>query len=135
MSTPVDIQTTTAKPRELGTLIVDTLPPTGGKHRVLGRRLGQQDVADLLGGIPDLRDAACRTADAELFFGRKGDTAKAKRICVGCPERAACLKYAREWDREHPGDYERMKGIWGGTSEADRRAMDAEEGQEGECVA
>jgi WhiB family redox-sensing transcriptional regulator len=63
---------------------------------------------------------ACRQADPELFFpvssvtglaARRVELAKA--VCAPCTVRAACLAYAAET---------RPEGIWGGTTQAERRA-------------
>jgi WhiB family redox-sensing transcriptional regulator len=68
-------------------------------------------------------DAACRREDPELFFpiGTSGPAAdqagQAKRICLACPVRAACL----DWVMRHGYDY----GIWGGTTPQERRVMRA----------
>jgi WhiB family transcriptional regulator, redox-sensing transcriptional regulator len=54
-------------------------------------------------------------ADA-LFFPRRGESTKAARaLCSGCPVRADCLEYAIA-NRE-------QFGIWGGTSERERRKL------------
>jgi WhiB family transcriptional regulator, redox-sensing transcriptional regulator len=65
-------------------------------------------------------DAACRTSDPDLFFpvGATGPAipqiAEARRVCQGCPVRAACLDWALRHDQAY--------GIWGGTTEEERRA-------------
>lgn len=68
---------------------------------------------------PDLswRDlGACQGMPTDLFFPQRGDlTEYAKEICRGCVVRAQCLEYALE-------NFE-MFGIWGGTSERQRRRM------------
>ena len=52
----------------------------------------------------------------DLFFPDRGaPTAPAKRICQMCPVRADCL--------EHALTKPEMFGVWGGTSELDRRPM------------
>lgn len=66
-------------------------------------------------------DAACRTADAELFFTpegvsreeRRAAEREAKLICTRCPVRAACLSAALEAEERY--------GIWGGLSPRERR--------------
>jgi WhiB family redox-sensing transcriptional regulator len=70
----------------------------------------------------DWRDhAACRDADADLFFpvGTMGPALRqideAKRICWTCPAQAACL----DWAMEHGITW----GVWGGTTEEERRAL------------
>jgi WhiB family redox-sensing transcriptional regulator len=67
-------------------------------------------------------DAACgRTTDPDLFFpvGTIGPSvpqiAEARRICQGCPVRAACLDWALRNDQAY--------GIWGGATEEERRAL------------
>ena len=65
--------------------------------------------------------AACRDHDPELFFpltdqgpGAAQERA-AKAICGGCPLRSGCLQWALDTAQE--------AGVWGGTSEHERRAM------------
>jgi WhiB family redox-sensing transcriptional regulator len=66
-------------------------------------------------------DAACLHADPDLFFpissiGPALDQLdQARRICAACPVREPCLAWAR--------DLGVVSGIWGGTSEAERRAI------------
>lgn len=58
--------------------------------------------------------AECRGLDTRLFFPELGDdTRAAKAVCAVCPVRAECLADALEQDDHH--------GIWGGTSERERR--------------
>ena len=60
--------------------------------------------------------AACRGADLEVFFPRRGETAgPARRVCAACPVRQACLDYAITNRISH--------GIWGGLTERERRAL------------
>lgn len=66
-------------------------------------------------------DAACRKVDANLFFhpdNERGEkrlnrTRAAKRVCQGCPVRAWCLCHAIDAGEQF--------GIWGGTTEEERR--------------
>jgi WhiB family redox-sensing transcriptional regulator len=60
--------------------------------------------------------ARCRGMDVERFFRRDSEgVASAKAICWRCPVRLECLAEAlREPD---------VRGVWGGTSERERRAM------------
>lgn len=68
---------------------------------------------------PWMADAVCRETDPDLWFPELGSTAKAaKRICGRCPVAAECLAYAIE--------HQEM-GIWGGTSEKQRRRIRARE--------
>ena len=66
-------------------------------------------------------DAACRHADPDLFFpvGETGpalhQVEEAKRICQSCPARTPCLAWALEQGV--------AAGVWGGTTEDERRAI------------
>lgn len=65
---------------------------------------------------------ACRHADPDLFFpvGTAGPALRqaeeAKRVCRACPVREACLA----WALAHG-----VPGVWGGTTEDERRALRA----------
>ncbi len=60
--------------------------------------------------------AACRGVDPDIFFPAEGDDgAAAVKICQGCPVQAACL----EWALDSRVRY----GVWGGTTEGDRRRL------------
>ncbi|MCQ9134268.1 MULTISPECIES: WhiB family transcriptional regulator [Streptomyces] len=65
--------------------------------------------------------AECRTEDPDLFFpiGTSGpallQTEQAKAVCRRCPVREPCLEWAMETDQ--------TLGVWGGTSETERRAL------------
>jgi hypothetical protein len=68
-------------------------------------------LADLTATTPGL---PCRTTDPELWFSKSStDRAAAIALCQECPIRQACAQYALD-DRS-------LKGIWGGTTAADRR--------------
>lgn len=66
-------------------------------------------------------ESACRDADVNLFFpaGVTGPAARqireAKAICAACPARKTCLDFAIETNQEY--------GIWGGTTEDERRSL------------
>lgn len=66
-------------------------------------------------------DAACRHLDPDLFFpeGTWGAALRqveaAKRVCRGCPVRVPCLRWALTTAQD--------AGIWGGTTEDERRRM------------
>lgn len=67
--------------------------------------------------------AACRDADPELFFPigttpAPGPLRAAQRICSRCAVRMECLTYALETGQS--------AGVWGGTTEEERRAMRVE---------
>jgi WhiB family redox-sensing transcriptional regulator len=60
--------------------------------------------------------ALCSEVDPEMFFPELGQpSAPAKKICAGCEVRTECLDYAM--------DNGELFGIWGGTSERERKAM------------
>jgi WhiB family redox-sensing transcriptional regulator len=66
-------------------------------------------------------DAACLHADPDLFFpdGTAGPALRqqdqAKRICRSCPVQQPCLTWAL--------DQAIVSGVWGGTTEDERRAL------------
>ena len=60
--------------------------------------------------------AHCNQADPEAFFPEKGGSTKqAKSVCKRCPVTDDCLQYALK--------YRERYGIWGGTSEEQRRQI------------
>lgn len=65
------------------------------------------------------RLAACRGIDADIFYPEAddddGDAEAAKAICAECPVRQACL--------EHALAHREREGIWGGTTERERRRI------------
>ena len=72
--------------------------------------------------IEDWRtQAACRDTDPDLFFpvGTTGAAIEqieaAKAVCGACPAQAPCLEFALATNQE--------SGVWGGTSEDDRRLL------------
>ena len=64
-------------------------------------------------------DAICRDTDPDLFFpiGTTGQALlqidRAKQVCDECPVKTKCLEFALETNQD--------SGIWGGTSEEERR--------------
>lgn len=70
----------------------------------------------MIDGIDWMLDANCRGANSDLFFPVRGeDTRPAMMICAGCTVKVDCL----EWALTH---HERQ-GVWGGTSDRQRRRM------------
>lgn len=72
--------------------------------------------------VDDWRDqAACRNTDPDLFFpiGSTGPAIEqiesAKAVCMQCEAQRACLEFALATNQE--------SGIWGGTSEEERRKL------------
>jgi WhiB family transcriptional regulator, redox-sensing transcriptional regulator len=65
--------------------------------------------------------AACRDTDPELFFpiGTTGaallQIEQAKAVCRICPVQAECLEFALATNQD--------SGVWGGTSEEERRMI------------
>ncbi|MDR0343094.1 MAG: WhiB family transcriptional regulator [Nocardiopsaceae bacterium] len=65
--------------------------------------------------------AACRSADPDLFFPVSSaglsriQVAAAKELCARCQVRAECLQHALQAREVH--------GVWGGTSEEERRYL------------
>lgn len=65
--------------------------------------------------------ASCRQTDPDLFFpvGTTGlaldHIASAKAVCHQCPVQAPCLEFALATNQD--------AGVWGGTSEEDRRIL------------
>lgn len=59
---------------------------------------------------------SCRGSDPDVFFPDRGESLEpAKAICAECIVRDECLEYALD-------NRERF-GIWGGTSERERRRL------------
>lgn len=72
--------------------------------------------------MDDWRDhSACRHEDPDLFYpiGTSGpallQTEQAKAVCRRCPVQERCLAWAL--------DTGQSIGVWGGTSETERRAL------------
>jgi WhiB family transcriptional regulator, redox-sensing transcriptional regulator len=67
------------------------------------------------------RTAACRDTDPDLFFpvGTTGPAIEqiesAKAVCQACDAQTLCLEYALATNQD--------SGIWGGTSEDERRQL------------
>ena len=60
--------------------------------------------------------AKCRGVDPVEFFPSDGSGVdRAQRVCGDCPVRVDCLEYALSNRIEH--------GVWGGTSERERRRI------------
>lgn len=72
-------------------------------------------------GMEWVRQARCIGVDPELFFpvGSTGPALAqqeaAKAVCAMCPVRPDCLQWALATGQD--------AGVWGGTSEEERRAM------------
>ena len=69
-----------------------------------------------LRSILDRQDRACVDVDTSVFYPRqhiRGAIDYAKQICARCPIAIECRDYAAAHD---------LEGVWGGTTEAERRA-------------
>lgn len=70
---------------------------------------------------PDWSSALCAQTDPELFFpdGIGGAvhhrTKAAKKMCARCPVQPSCLDWALDTDQSY--------GVWGGTTDHERRLM------------
>ena len=63
-----------------------------------------------------MEDALCAQTDPDIFYPEKGgSTAPATSVCNNCSVREQCLEYAIVNDIRH--------GIWGGTSDNDRKRI------------
>jgi WhiB family redox-sensing transcriptional regulator len=64
------------------------------------------------------KQAACRGLEVEVFYPAtedEADAAEAKAVCAVCPVRQACL--------EHALAHREREGVWGGTTERERRRI------------
>jgi WhiB family redox-sensing transcriptional regulator len=64
------------------------------------------------------KQAACRGLDVEVFYPAsedEADAAEAKAVCADCPVRQTCL--------EHALAHREREGVWGGTTERERRRI------------
>jgi WhiB family redox-sensing transcriptional regulator len=63
-----------------------------------------------------MEDALCRGSDPAVFFPSDGvGVEQIRRVCADCVVRTACLEYALRHRIDH--------GVWGGTSERERRRI------------
>lgn len=68
------------------------------------------------GRLDWMQDGTCGEVDGDLWFPEKGDSSReVKAVCAGCPVRTECLEYALANDERF--------GVWGGTSEKERRRI------------
>jgi WhiB family transcriptional regulator, redox-sensing transcriptional regulator len=68
--------------------------------------------------LPDTwqEQAACRDADADLFFAAdEARRREALTLCAACPVRVECL--------EHAIVHRETYGVWGGTDEHERKRL------------
>ncbi len=93
------------------------LHATGAERVAMTTITSERDLVAAIGVRPDwLRSAACAGFPAAIFYPTQGQpTAPGKEVCRGCVVRADCLEYALS-------NGEKV-GIWGGTSERQRRRI------------
>jgi WhiB family transcriptional regulator, redox-sensing transcriptional regulator len=73
-----------------------------------------------------MAEGNCRFEPPATFFPSDGVGVEvAKRICATCPVKEPCLEYALEARIDH--------GVWGGTSERQRRRLLRKRGSTGDA--
>jgi len=73
-------------------------------------------IFDMLRRPAFFAGAACRGCDPAMFYPERGEAvAPAKAVCQSCPVAKPCLEYALAGGEKF--------GLWGGTSERERRRM------------
>jgi WhiB family redox-sensing transcriptional regulator len=76
----------------------------------------QRITTKLLQPVEWQTHALCTQVDPEIFFPERGGSSKAARsVCAQCDVRTQCLEYALNNKEQF--------GIWGGTSERERRRL------------
>ena len=76
----------------------------------------QRITTRLLQPVEWQSNARCAGVDPEIFFPERGGSSRAARaVCAVCPVRLECLEYALNNKEQF--------GIWGGTSERERRRL------------
>ncbi len=71
---------------------------------------------------PWMATASCRGVDPDVFFPSDGvGVETASKICAECPVKQQCLEFALAQHIDH--------GVWGGTSERERRRITRERSQ------
>ena len=76
----------------------------------------QRITTKLLQPVEWQTNARCHEVDPEIFFPERGGSSKAARaVCSNCAVKMQCLEYALNNKEQF--------GIWGGTSERERRRL------------
>jgi WhiB family redox-sensing transcriptional regulator len=74
------------------------------------------EPGDLFASAAFMAFGACRGTDPDVFFPDRGESLEpAKRVCAECVVRDECL--------EHALAHGERFGVWGGTSERERRRI------------
>jgi len=85
-------------------------------ERCRGMQGIQRITTRLLQPVEWQTHARCAEVEPEIFFPERGGSSKAARaVCSKCQVRAECLEYALNNKEQF--------GIWGGTSERERRGL------------
>lgn len=89
----------------------------GWQRGAEGKAGGMQRITTkLLQPVEWQANARCSEVDPEIFFPERGGSSKAARaVCNKCDVRNQCLEYALNNKEQF--------GIWGGTSERERRKL------------
>jgi WhiB family redox-sensing transcriptional regulator len=88
----------------------------GGDEQQQEGRGMQRITTKLLQPVEWQSGARCVEVDPEIFFPERGGSSRAARaVCDLCKVRADCLEYALNNKEQF--------GIWGGTSERERRRI------------
>jgi WhiB family redox-sensing transcriptional regulator len=99
---------------------LEVAPPEFAELEQIAQRVASRGP----GAFTDLSwrsSASCRDTSPELFFpvGTTGPAvdqiAAAKMVCSACPSRVPCLEFALSTNQD--------SGVWGATSEEDRRHL------------
>ncbi len=82
----------------------------------------QRITSKLLQPVDWQAKARCAEVDPDIFFPERGGSSKrAREVCARCEVRLQCLEYALNNKEQF--------GIWGGTSERERRRLRRERGR------
>jgi WhiB family transcriptional regulator, redox-sensing transcriptional regulator len=74
------------------------------------------EPGDLFASAAFMAFGACRGVDPDVFFPDRGESLEpAKRVCGDCAVRNECLEHALSTGERF--------GVWGGTSERERRRL------------
>ncbi|WP_435223163.1 WhiB family transcriptional regulator [Streptomyces sp. Tue6028] len=92
------------------------MPAARGRGTTCGGEQGRGRHPTMAGRGTDWGERGlCRTADPDDLFVEGAAQHRAKALCNGCTVRTECLAYALDQRIEH--------GVWGGTTERERRAL------------
>jgi WhiB family redox-sensing transcriptional regulator len=87
----------------------------GRRNRKAGGIM-QRITTKLLQPVEWQTHARCTEVDPEIFFPERGGSSKdARKVCENCTVKFECLEYALNNKEQF--------GIWGGTSERERRKL------------